>query len=404
MGIYTIASALFILSFSFPVILPIGGRLLGLHHSSIHTALAMFLPLIALMPLIGGTIILQRQKRSLYLMILLLFSITICWFANFLWEIQHFQISEFDQKRIWFFIHGFLFPGLIGAIVSRRPIGFIQIFVPALVIMTAFSSLLYVMSYDFNLNFVRLLGEIGLGAAILASLGASACLSILILKQYGRKNSYKIISSSMLILIALHCFAIVLSGTRAAIVTFALSLILFFTISNRKKVIVFSLFIVIFLSFFLYESINLVVPEATINRLYTFYEYGIEIRIKLLKGITQIITENPLGKVTGYEDSILGMAYSHNAIVQLIAEAGMFSIPALAAICIIGLKNAFAFRRVLHIKAFIIISANVLIQSLSAGGAYNSLLWFLLFFFASLRGRKNVPYNCDFFRTEIGSK
>jgi hypothetical protein len=238
----------------------------------------------------------------------------------------------------------------------------------------------------------------------LASIGASACLSLLIIKQNEIANSNKLISSSMLLLIALHCFAIVLSGTRAAIVTFALSLILFFTISNRKKVIFFSLFIVIFLSFFLYESINSVIPEATVNRLSTFYEYGIEIRIRLLKGITQIIAENPLGKVTGYERSILGMAYSHNAILQMIAEAGMFSIPVLAAICIIGLKNAFAFRRVVQIKALIIISVNVLIQSLSAGGAYNSFLWFLLFFFASLQGRKKVPYNCDFFRTENGSK
>ena len=404
MGLYALASTLFILSFSFPIIMLIGGRFLGLHHSSIHTALAMFLPLIALMPLIVGSIILQKQKRKIYLIILIIFGITICWLANYFWESSFLQTSGFDKKRIWFFIHGFLFPGLIGAIVSRKSIGLIQKFIPGIVIVTGISSLLYIMSYDFNLNFVRLLGEMGLSAGIMASLGASACLSLLILQQNEKTTSSMLVSFGMIFLILLHCFAIIISGTRAAIVTFTISLMLYFTLSNRKKVIILFLFIVMVIALFFYDFINYLVPQATINRLATFYDYGIEIRLRLLNAITQIIYENPLGKVTGYEDSILGMAYSHNAIIQLIAEAGIASIPALVAICIIGLKNAFAFRKVVHIRALIILSGNVFIQSFSSGGAYNSLLWFLLFFFASLQCQRNSSYSHDFGRSEHRSK
>ena len=266
-----------------------------------------------------------------------------------------------------------MFPGLIGAIVSRKSIGFIQKFVPGLVIVTGFSSLLYIMSYDFNQNFVRLLGDTGLAAGITASLGASACLSLLILQQHEKTTSSMLVSFGMICIILLHCFAIIISGTRAAIITFTISLILYFTLSNRKKLVFFFLFIVIALSLFFYDYINFLIPQTTINRLGMFYDQGIEIRVRLLRAIILIISENPLGKVTGYEDSIIGMPYSHNAIIQLIAEAGLVSTPALIAISIIGLKNALVFRKVVHIRALIIISANVLIQSFSAGSAYNPL-------------------------------
>ena len=404
MGLYTVAGVLFILSFSFPIIMAIGGRLIGLHHSSIHTALAMFLPLFVLMPLIVGSIILQKQKRTIYLIILILCGITICWFANYFWETSYLQTSEFDKKRIWFFIHGFLFPAVIGAIASRKYIGFIEKFVLGLVIVTGFTSLLYVMSYDFNLNFIRLLGEMGLVAGIKASLGASACLSMLILQQNNKNTSSMLVSLGMVFVILLHCFAIIISGTRAAIFIFAASFMLFFTMSNRKKAIIFFLFIVIVIALFLSDFINYLVPQATINRLGMFYDQGIEIRVRLLRAITQIILENPLGKVTGYENSILGMPYSHNAIIQLIAEAGIPSIPALVSLFIIGLKNALAFRKVAHIRALIILSANVFMHSLSSGGAYNSLLWFLLFFFASLECKRNSLYSQEFGRIEYESR
>jgi hypothetical protein len=357
----------------------------------------MFLPLIVLMPLIVGSTILQKQKRTIFLLILILLGITICWLANFIWETSFLQTSEFDKKRIWFFIHGFLFPGFIGIIVSRKYVVFIQKFVFGLVIVTGFSSLLYIMSYDFNLNFVRLLGEMGLVAGIKASLGASACLSILILQQNKITKSPILVSNCIVFIILLHCFAIIISGTRAAIVSFAASLMLFFTMSSRKKVIVLFIFIVIVLSLVLYDLINLLVPQATINRLGMFYEQGIEIRIRLLKAIAQVVSDNPLGKVTGYEDSVLGMTYSHNAIVQLIAEAGILSIPGMVVICIVGLKNVFAFRKDAHIRALIILSVNVFIQSLSSGSAYNPLFWFLLFFFASLQCQRNI-----FCRHEFG--
>jgi hypothetical protein len=243
----------------------------------------------------------------------------------------------------------------------------------------------------------------GLVAGIMASFGSSACLSMLILEK-NKKNPSKLVSLTMVVMIFIHFFSIILSGTRAAIIGFAVSLILYLAMAKQKKVKILLLFILFILSFFLYDFIDLLVPHETINRLGMFYDQGIEIRIRLLKGVAQIISENPLGKVTGYENSILGMAYSHNAIIQLIAEAGVLSIPALAAIFIISLKNTLALRQVVEIKAFFILFANVFMQSFSSGSAYNPLLWFWLFFCASLQCQRNSLNRQGFGSSEYGSK
>jgi hypothetical protein len=238
----------------------------------------------------------------------------------------------------------------------------------------------------------------GLVAGIKASLGASACLSMIVLEKQKKPKFSKLILLCLIFMILLHCFAIIISGTRAAIVSSGISLVLFFLMSKRKGVVI---SIVIVLSVFLYNYLNYLVPQATINRLGMFYDQGIEIRIRLLKAIVHIIIENPLGRITGYEDSVLGMSYSHNAIIQLIAEAGILSIPVLVVICLICLNNALAYHRVVQIRALIILSVNVFVQSLSSGSAYNPLLWFLIFFFAALQFPRKTSYSRELGKSTI---
>lgn len=381
------AAALIALSSCIVVITGALSELFHFRYSSLHTAMSMYLPLLAAL---GILLVSTNEVRGRFPGTGSLAALSFlcgCWLVNYLLEItlsSHPDPSDFDRKRIWFFVHGVLLSGLLGILASRKAGRFIRPFPGSFCIASTTASLLYLLSYRPSEAFTRLLGERALGAGTTAALGVASCLSLLLLEIEGSRRFSRLLVSALIAAIVVHVGAVVLSATRGAALCCLASVAVFAWMIRRSKCL---LFLIVFLIFFSYGMVSLAgtyVPEAALNRL-TMTEYGFDLRYELNATVLDMIAKYPGGRIFGYEKTGLRMDYAHNAVLQYVAEAGLQSLPALAVLFCVVISNLTSHRTELNVRALTLFGLPVFLESCSGGSAYNFLLWFLLFFAFSLR-------------------
>ncbi len=385
---YTIASTLYALSIAGPAILTSAGNRFGFMHTSFETALSIYLPLGLLL---GLMVLPWMPGREIHLVrwpTILFCYISTFWLINYCFEVyispdSPVLLSDFDSKRIWLFVSGFMFPSIIGIAVSRKPVLFIQCFFPPMILISAISSLAYLTNYDSFQSLARLLGEQGLLPGIIASWGGSACLSLLLFREKNKRySSFWVLG----LLIVFQYFTVILSGTRMAMISFAVCIIVFGFMAFANKNIMRYIALVLIIVVASIELMDVFVPAATVDRILSLQESGPDIRRNLVGTVLRMISDNPLGKVVGYENSPLGMDYCHNTILQMIAEAGLQIVPALIVMFRLISRNVLTYLKNPYYQGLSILGMNIFMQSCSSGSAYNpQLVWFLLFFMASLK-------------------
>lgn len=386
---YEAAVTALVLSFCTSALNSSLSELLHFQYSSLYTAASIYLPVLLSL----GIFLAVNRKMGAPLLdakgvILLLF---LCgfWLINYFHEISHVpssSLSDYDRKRIWFFVHGVLLSGLVGLHAPKDPGRFIRCFLTSFCIISTMTSLSYILTYRVGENFTRLLGERALGAGLVACFGVGSCLSLLFLHMAGSRRPSGRLLVALVGALLIHAAAIALSATRGAALSSLVSVIVFAWMARRSKPLLPTL------AFLLLPFIGLVifakpyVPEATLRRL-MMKEYGVGLRYELSRTMLDMLIEHPCGRVFGYENTRLAMNYSHNAFLQYIGEAGLLQMVPVMLVLLYGVvRSLIRHRADVHVQALALFGLPVLIESFSAGSAYDSLLWFCVFFVLSLRG------------------
>ncbi len=355
------------------------------------TAISIYLPLIISLFLAVIRPILQKSLLLSLSSLLLLFYICFIWYFRYLYEYILFPntipFSDYDLKRIWFFTPGVLLSGLIGILYAQKTVYYLKYFLVALACISTLSSILYVSTYDSQTIIVRLNDESGLVSGILGGFGIAVVLSLLLIRKNDNKQFQYFKNVIAMLSIGIHSAAILLSGTRAALLVAIISIIIYFGRElNKRNVISMILFIalLIFLTYNGNKVIKTFLPIAAIDRIMGM-ETGVLLRSNLYIAIVKEIIENPFGKIHGYYD-VLGMDYSHNTIFQYIAEAGiLLSMPGLVIIIYLILRKVLLFRKNLYLKTIGLVGFAVFIQSCSSGSGYDPIVWFIIFYIISFK-------------------
>ncbi len=356
--------------------------LLSLGHGQVLTALTMYVPLLLGTFCLGFGVRLHRSSSYVFLPACCLAGIAILWFLNYLSQRGDME-SGFDEKRVWFFLHGFVLSGVAGVMAATERERFLRVFPWAFAAMSLVTSVVYIANYDTSKSFYRLLEEDGLNAGIHGSWGASACL-FLLFDIWGKTSGVRRYAAALFLPCALlNITAALLSGTRCALLSFAFSLILLVCISRRK---------VLRLAFLSAAMLILVgglhvtdlLPEATIARISKLRENGLDDRQDVQATALRMLAANPRGKVFGYESSELRLAYCHNTFLQMLLEAGLLSLPCLGLLVCSAGRNLWTLRSLPETGFLIVVGGNIFLESCSAGIGYDGTFWLFLFFGASL--------------------
>ena len=384
---------LFTFSITSPVILTLIINFLSVEQKPIYTAILMYIPITISIFCVYFSSNGSKYNRNIIENYILLLCLTIPWLIVFLkdfgFTLNYLSLSTFDNKRIWFFIHGVVLSSIFAIGISRRPIVFIECFLLSFILFSLLISILYILSYDKSLSFYRLLGDKALVVGIFASFGISCCFGLLILLENKHvANGFSFLTAASIILIILFVVSILFSGTRAALLGAILSFVAYVTLSNKRKNIILILIFLTVVGYFTGSIVFKIIPSATLERLTMLNEQGIDIRISLLKNMIQLIYENPYGKIFGYQFTKLDMDYSHNTLLQYIAEASIFSLFPLSILFFIATVKLIASLYQSHYKALLIFLLNVFFHSFSHGNAYNPFVWMSLFFLSSIQVKK----------------
>jgi len=385
---YEVAITVLVLSFCMSALNSSLSELLHFQYSSLYTAASMYLPVLFSL----GIFLTANRKAGVPLLdakglILLLF---LCgfWLINYFHEIGHVpsgSLSEYDQKRIWFFIQGVLLSGLVGLHAPKDSRHFIRCLLISFCIISAIASLSYLLTYRPGEDFVRLLGERALGAGLVACLGVGSCLALLLLHILGGRRLSGRLLVALVGGVLIHVAAIALSATRGAALGALASVTMFVWTARRSKALLPTLTLLILPFIGLIVLAKPYMPEATMRRL-MMRHHGADIRYELNRTMLDMIIEHPCGRVLGYENTKLSMNYSHNAFLQYIGEAGLLQMTPVMLVLLYGVvRNMVRHRADVHVQALGLFGLPVLIESFSAGSAYASLLWFLVFLVFSLR-------------------
>jgi len=291
--------------------------------------------------------------------------------------------SGFDEKRAWFFLHGFVLSGVAGIVAATERERFLRIFPWAFAAMSVVTSVAYVANYDPSKSFYRLLEEDGLNAGIHGSWGASACLYLLFYIWDKTSGVRRYVAALLLPCALLNITAALLSGTRGALISFGFSLILLVCI-GRRKVLRLALISVAMLILVGGLYVTDLLPEATITRICKLREGGLDDRQDVQGIALRMLAENPRGKVFGYESSELRLAYCHNTFLQMLLEAGLLSLPCMGLLVCSAGRNLWTARSLPEAGFLIVVGSNVFLESCSAGIGYDGTFWLFLFFGASL--------------------
>jgi hypothetical protein len=386
------------LTLSFCIVPLIGslGELLHFQLSSLHTAASLYLPLLFAIAMFMA---LNRDLGARLLepkgLILLSF---ICGF----WLISYFyeryspgvRMTDYDYKRIWFFVQGVLLCGFAGILASEDPRRFIPLFLRYFCLLSTGAALIYTFSYRPGQQFDRLLGEKALGVGILAAFGMVACLAVLLMElESGHKLSYPALLT-LIGAILIDVAAIILSATRGAALCCLVGVVIFTWMMRKSKFLLLSVVTVVALAICLISLARMYVPEGAMSRLLR-QEDGFDLRSELTHTMIGVIARNPYGKTFGYEYTLLNMDYAHNTLLQYVGEASVLSIPAVVILLSGAILNLARHRAERQVQALALFGLPVLAESFSAGSAYDPLPWFLLFLVFSLRGerRTTVPHS-----------
>lgn len=342
----------------------------------------MYAPLFLGIFCLGLGVRLHKSSSYIILPACCLAGVAILWFLNYVSQ-RGDQEPGFDEKRVWFFVYGFLLSGVAGIIAATERERFLRIFPWAFVAMSVVTSVAYMANYNPSKSFYRLLEDDGLNAGIHGSWGASACLYLLF-DVWGKTSGVRRCAAALLLPCALlNITAALLSGTRGALISFGFSLILLVCISRRKvlRVALISVAMLILVGGLYLTDL---LPEATIARICMLRENGLDDRQDVQATALRMLAANPRGKVFGYESSELGLAYCHNTFLQMLLEAGLLSLPCLGLLVCSAGRNLCTLRSLPETGFLIVVGANVFLESCSAGIGYDGTFWLFLFFGASL--------------------
>jgi O-antigen ligase len=245
--------------------------------------------------------------------------------------------------------------------------------------------LAYLLTYRPGENFQRLLGDRGLGAGLTACFGAGSCLALLLLHVASRRALSGRLVVALIGAILIDIAAIVLSATRGAVLCSLAGVLVFAWMARRSRLLAPTLVLLILSFCCLVPLAKPYMPEAALDRL-TTKEQSVDLRYDLARAMLGMVIEHPCGRVLGYENTKLSMDYSHNTFLQYVGEAGLLQTGPVLLILLYGVVRTLVRHRAdLHVRALMLFGVPVLIESFSAGTAYDSLLWFLVFFIFSLR-------------------
>ena len=395
---YKMTVASVVLVFAMPPLMGSLGELLHFQYSSLHTAASLYLPVLVAITGFWG----RKRKRGVRLLelksLILLGFICGFWLISYFYEMHSsavVRLSDYDRKRLWFFVHGIFLCGLAGILAAQDEQRFVRLFLRYYCFVAALSSLLYCLSYRPGEQFQRWLGDVALLAGLVAGFGVVSCLSVVLIElQSGRRLSSPVLVAFMGA-IGVDVAAILLSGTRGAVLCCGVGAAIFAWMMRKWRLMLPFLVIVAVLAFALVSLANIYVPEATMSmsRL-TRREDGLDLRYDLAYTMMDIIAQNPYGKIVGYEYTRLYMDYAHNMLLQYVGEAGLLAVPVLLVLLGGVLRNLVCFRADLHVRALGLFLLPVFAESFSAGAAYDPFPWFLLFFVFSLRGERRKPVPC----------
>jgi O-antigen ligase len=342
----------------------------------------MYAPLLLGIFCLGVGVRLHKSSSYVILPACCLAGVAILWFLNYINQ-RGDQEPGFDEKRVWFFLHGFVLSGVAGIMAATERERFLRVFPWAFAAMSLVTSVAYMANYDPSKSFYRLLEDDGLNAGIHGSWGASACLYLLF-DIWGKTSGARRSAAALLLPCALlNITAALLSGTRGALISFGFSLILLVCIARRKVLrLAFITVAMLILVGGLYVTDLL--PEMTIARLSRVREKGLDDRQDVQATALRMLAANPRGKVFGYESSELSLAYCHNTFLQMLLEAGLLSLPCLGLLVCSAGRNLWMLRSIPETRFLIVVGANVFLESCSAGTGYDGTFWLFLFFGASL--------------------
>ncbi len=346
-------------------------------------ALLLIFPLMALCVLYGS----RREplRWSEFVSLLAAAFVFFVWAANYavgvlqpLWygDYGH-LITAFDLKRPFFFVVGFFVSALIGITASRDYEVFIPAFLKAVFVLSIVVSTLYLLTYDPYSDLNRLGGDAGLSIGILLSEGLSSGLALIFM--------YRRVVLRWLFPVPIVIAGILMSGTRAALVSVAVSCVAASMLRPKQgfqyaKYLV-PLAVAVAVAVYALDF----VPAATVERITTFRLEGSQSRMALLRTGVEEFLDDPFGRVVSYDRVFpAGIEYAHNTLLQMLLEGGVLILIPLCIVGFFALRNIVRLKKTGKIGALLVFYAGVFTHSLSSGDAYTAPLWFCTFLLATL--------------------
>jgi hypothetical protein len=318
---------------------------------------------------------------------ILLCWVTLSWLLVYGYEdsvlgLTQFNVSEYDAKRLWFFLPNVLLAGFVGIQANRFGSRIVRPLLWNFSLIAGVASALYLANFRFEITATRLLDDSGVILGNIGCIGAIACLAQIATSKLNQEGRKKKIALWIIMLVCL--LATVASSTRAAVLGFIFCLFLMPLIFRFRN----SLYAWFSISVFLWVCYIFTLPyideSPILGRLSNIQEDGMDVRLILAKDIVRLIEENPFGKINGYVDSSLGFDYCHNTMLQYIAEAGFIQtiIPFLVLLILLLIKTV-KLKETPEYQMVLLVFIGIFLNSVSSGSAYNTLLWFFLFFLAA---------------------
>jgi hypothetical protein len=330
----------------------------------------------ALPALLIGSIQMKDRASWTVGVVLVMFSllgISVLWAANYLADyLSMVEFSSYDFKRPAFYFYGVMVFGVLGVIASRNSSSFLQGFLKTSAICSIILAMLYLPLYDSSSGLSRIGGDAGLIIGILLSQGVTSILAMIWSGWFNRAVAF----FSVPVLV----FAIIMSGTRSALSVVVLSLVVFgaLLLGRARMWLVPHFFLgLVIIGVVIYLGFDFI-PDETLARITNFNLEGSENRWALLTAAWAILFDYPFGKTAGYIGLFPAeIEYSHNATVQIVLEAGLFSI-VFVLLLMFGIVRTFLMGGEAGSqipRGFLFYAVGVYLVSFSAGDAYSPQYW-----------------------------
>jgi hypothetical protein len=365
-------------------------RILGLDWSNVITGIILYAPTAVALLFLFPAFLKTKHNHRTYICLWIVIYLMCVWFVvDTITSRNDPNQSAYDLNRPYLFVHGVVLAAFVGSFAATSWRSFALNFMKSTLVAGIFTCTFYLTTYHLNESTGRFGGATALQHAIIFSATVACAFAFLFLTSKGIYRSRIFTVPVLWALIVFLTTGILVSGTRAALLGVMVSGFIYFILVSKRDRVRRIIGVVSALAIIFVIAIHWV-PDAAIQRVSQIESGGLNRRAQLIDLALVSFENHPFGKTREYMKALDGVDYAHEAFLQMILEVGVIGVPVLLVMVFFAVKGAIGFFRSDPVlSGFLIVLFYFILQSFSAGSAYNTEFWFSLFFLSAL-SRRNI--------------